>query len=173
MNLQILRKFKKEIPPVPHSIWRKPLHFIAFGFGTGALPIAPGTFGTLIAIPFYLLLAPLPLTLYLFIVSLLTLGSVLLCERVEKELTVHDHPGMCVDEIIGYLVTMIGAPHGTIWVVLGFLLFRFFDICKPWPIHYIDKNVQGGLGVILDDALAGVYSFLILQLIFLLSRFWV
>ena len=91
MNLTSLKKLKKNIPPVPHSIWRNPLHFIAFGFGTGALPFAPGTFGTLIAIPFYLLLEPLPLPLYIFVVFLITLGSIFLCDRVEKELEVHDH----------------------------------------------------------------------------------
>src|SRR5579863_8580674 len=100
MNLTCLFKpYQKTIPPVPATVWRKPLHFIAFGFGAGALPWAPGTFGTLIAIPLYLALARLPLSLYVILTLLISLGAVFLCDRVEKELQVHDHPGMCVDEI--------------------------------------------------------------------------
>lgn len=170
MNLNSLKKFKKTIPPLPASIWRNPLHFIAFGFGTGTLPFAPGTFGTLIAIPFYLLLEPLPLSLYLGLVFLLTLGAIVLSNHVENALKIHDHPGMCVDEIIGYLITMIHAPQGLIWVLVGFLCFRLFDIWKPWPIRQIDQSISGGLGVILDDALAGLYSMLCLQLIAFISQ---
>ncbi len=166
MNLDALKKFKKNIPPVPASVWRNPLHFIAFGFGAGTLPFAPGTFGTLIAIPFYLLLEPLPLILYVSVVFLITLGSIVLCDRVEKEMAVHDHPGMCVDELVGYLIAMIHAPHGPMWVLLGFLLFRLFDIWKPWPIRQVDRGVGGGFGVILDDALAGLYSFIGIQIIY-------
>lgn len=171
MKKNALQKFRKTIPPVPASVWRNPWHFIAFGFGSGTLPVAPGTFGTLMAIPFYLLLQDLPLPLYLGLVFLLAWGATVLCDRVEKELSVHDHPGMCVDEIIGYLITMIHAPRGLLWLVLGFLLFRLFDIWKPWPIRQVDQQVSGGFGVILDDALAGLYSFLGIQLIyFILNR---
>ena len=165
MNLSFFKKFKKTIPPLPQTIWRKPLHFIAFGFGTGTLPLAPGTFGTLIAIPLYLVLRPLPLPIYMTLVFFLTLGAMVLCQKLEKEMLVHDHPGMCIDEIIGYLITMINAPRGFFWVALGFALFRFFDIFKPWPIRDIDERVAGGIGVILDDALAGLYSMIIIQLI--------
>lgn len=160
-----LKRLKKNIPPIPKSMWRNPLHFIAFGFGTGALPFAPGTFGTLIAIPFYLLLAPLSLPLYIGIVVLITLGSIYLSHQVAKEIDVHDHPGMCLDEIVGFLVTMINAPLGLFWILLGFLLFRFFDIVKPPPIRWVDTQVHGGLGIILDDVLAGIYSMLIIQFV--------
>ncbi|EKD54346.1 MAG: Phosphatidylglycerophosphatase A [uncultured bacterium] len=153
------------VPPIPDSIWQKPSHFIAFGFGSGAIPIAPGTFGTLMAIPFYLLLKPLPPLFYLMVVVLVTLGSMWLCHRVSKEIAVHDHQGMCLDEIVGYLVTMIYVPFGITWMALGFILFRFFDIFKPWPISYLDKHIHGGIGIILDDVFAGIYSFLILQLL--------
>jgi phosphatidylglycerophosphatase A len=141
------------------------LHFIAFGFGSGAMPIAPGTFGTLVAIPFYLAICTLPLWIYIIIVAAVTMGSMWLCERVSREIHTHDHQGMCLDEIVGYLVTMIGAPLGFIWILSGFLLFRLFDIWKPWPIGYVDKHVHGGIGMILDDVLAGIYSLLILKIL--------
>ncbi len=151
--------------PVPRSVWEKPSHFIAFGFGSGAVPFAPGTFGTLMAIPFYLLMRPLSLSMYLFLVILITIASMWLCDKVSKEIKVHDHSGMCLDEIVGFLVTMIGAPHGVIWILLGFALFRLFDIWKPWPIRYLDEQVKGGVGVILDDVVAGIFSFIVLQLL--------
>ncbi len=165
MKTDSLKQFKKTIPPIPASVWQKPAHFIAFGFGAGTLPVAPGTFGTLMALPFYFMLKPLPLPLYLGLVLLLTIGAMVLTHRVEKELEVHDHPGMCLDEIIGYLIAMILAPQGFFWVLLGFLLFRLFDIWKPWPIRLVDLQVGGGFGVILDDALAGLYTVIGIQVI--------
>lgn len=153
------------VPPIPSSIWQNPWHFIAFGFGSGAIPVAPGTFGTLIAVPFYLVLQHLSFLLYFIIVMIIMIGSMWLCDRVSREIDLHDHQGMCLDEIVGYLVTMIGAPHGLPWILIGFGLFRLFDIWKPWPIAYLDEHVHGGIGMILDDVLAGVYSLLILQII--------
>lgn len=152
------------VPPIPDSMWQKLSHFIAFGFGAGAMPLAPGTFATLIAIPFYLALQSLPFLTYLVMLLIIIVGSMVLSHRVEKEINVHDHQGMCLDEIVGYLVTMTAVPIGWTWVILGFILFRIFDIWKPWPIHFIDEKVSGGVGVILDDVLAGIYSCLILQL---------
>ena len=154
-----------EAPPAPASVWQKPTHFIAFGFGSGALPYAPGTFGTLMAIPFYLAFQTLPTSAYFWIVVAITIGSMWLCDRVSKEIGVHDHQGMCLDEIVGYLVTMIHAPHGFLWIVTGFILFRIFDIWKPWPIQLVDDKVHGGIGIILDDVLAGIYSFIIIQIL--------
>ncbi len=153
------------VPDIPHSVWQKPSHFIAFGFGAGALPFAPGTFGTLIAIPFYLTLQSLSVTTYLLILSSLVIGSIALCQKVSQEIHIEDHQGMCLDEIIGYLVTLINAPRGFIWMALGFLFFRLFDIWKPWPIRWVDHTIHGGLGMILDDVLAGIVSFILLQLL--------
>ena len=153
------------IPPTPNSVWQNPLHFVAFGFGVGTIPFAPGTFGTLIAIPFYLLMHPLSWFTYLIITTLVTLASIWICHRATLDIKIHDHPGMCLDEIIGYLITMFAAPTGWIWVITGFLLFRLFDIWKPWPIRQIDAKVSGGLGIILDDVLAGIMSCLALQCI--------
>lgn len=151
--------------PVPRSVWQKPSHFIAFGFGSGTIPFAPGTFGTLMAIPFYLALSTFSHTTYLFLLIFFTLTSMWLCDKVSKEIHFDDHSGMCLDEIIGFLITMFHAPNGFTWIILGFLLFRLFDIWKPWPIHLIDEKMEGGIGAILDDVLAGIYSFIIIQLL--------
>ncbi len=153
------------VPPIPASIWQNPWHFIAFGFGSGAMPVAPGTFGTLIGIPFYLAICDLPLSVYLIIVIAVIIASSWLCNRVSQDIHIHDHQGMCIDEIVGYLVTMTGAPHGWMWIILGFALFRIFDIWKPWPINYADEHVSGGFGMIFDDVLAGIYSILCLKLL--------
>lgn len=150
--------------PLPNSIWRNPVHLLAFGLGSGAMPFAPGTFGTLLAIPLFLLMQPLPLWLYLLITLMLALLGIWLCGRTARELGVHDHSGIVWDEIVGYLITMIAVPAQWPWVLAGFLLFRLFDILKPWPIGWADRRVQGGLGIMLDDVLAALYALLILQL---------
>ena len=154
---------------IPKSIWRNPIHFLAFGFGSGALPVAPGTFGTLAAIPIYLLMEPLTLWLYLAVVVVITALGVWLCHVTSRDLGVHDHPGIVWDEIAGYLITMIAAPTGWLWVLLGFILFRIFDIIKPWPIGWADRQVSGGLGIMLDDVLAAAYAWLLLQVIYIFT----
>jgi phosphatidylglycerophosphatase A len=143
--------------------WRRLVHFLAFGFGAGYLPKAPGTFGTLVAIPLYLLMQPLAGWLYAAIVLALFGAGVWICAQTERDLGVHDHPGIVWDEIVGFLITMFLAPSGWVWIVLGFLLFRIFDIWKPWPIRQIERRIRGGLGNMLDDALAAVYAFVVLQ----------
>lgn len=142
---------------------RKPVHFLAFGFGIGRLPKAPGTFGTLVGIPVYLLLQPLSPLLYGSVVLALFVFGVWLCQETERDLGVHDHPGIVWDEIVGYQITMFMAPAGWIWIFAGFILFRIFDIWKPFPIRQIERRIQGGLGNMLDDALAGLYSLAALQ----------
>lgn len=154
---------KKIIPTA--TVWTNPIHFAAFGFGSGTLPLAPGTWGTLMAIPFYLLLRDLSLGWYVaFLVAAIIVG-VWLCEVTENYLGTHDYKGIVWDEFCGYWLTMLAAPRGWQWVMLGFLLFRLFDIWKPWPVNWVDKHVPGGLGVMVDDLVAGVYAFLFLQLI--------
>jgi phosphatidylglycerophosphatase A len=153
------------IPPIPATVWRNPLHFIAFGFGTGSIPFAPGTFGTLIAIPFYLAMQSLSVWTYLAITLLAILGSIWICDKTSRDIGIEDHQGMCLDEVVGFLVTMFCAPIGWKWILAGFLLFRLFDIWKPWPIHIVDAQVKGGFGMILDDVMAGIYSCLVLQVL--------
>jgi len=153
----------------PASVWRNPVHFFAFGFGSGASPYAPGTIGTLVAIPLYLLMMHLSLWVYLILVVVIVVVGIWLCDVTSRDLGVHDHSGIVWDEIAGYLITMAAAPQGIGWILIGFILFRFFDILKPWPISRIDKQVQGGWGIMLDDILAGIFSWLTLQAAFLLS----
>lgn len=150
--------------PLPSSIWRNPVHFLAFGFGSGAMPFAPGTFGTLVAIPVFLLFSGLTLWLYLLLTAVMLLLGIWLCHVTAHDLGVHDHSGIVWDEIVGYLITMIAAPPTWQTIVLGFVLFRIFDILKPWPIGWVDKRVQGGLGIMLDDVLAGIFAALVLQM---------
>ncbi|MDQ2694867.1 MAG: phosphatidylglycerophosphatase A [Pseudomonadota bacterium] len=145
------------------DVWRNPVHFLAFGFGAGLAPRAPGTAGTMAAIPLYLCLAPLPLMPYLLITALLFAVGVYVCDRTSRDLGVHDHGGIVWDEIVGFLVTMAALPAQWPWIVAGFVLFRAFDIVKPWPIRWVDRRVTGGFGIMADDLLAGVYAWLALQ----------
>ncbi len=145
-----------------------PAHLAAVGFGSGLLPKAPGTFGTLAAIPLYLLCTSvLQLSLWQY-VAVLVLASVLgiyFCASASKAMGVHDHGAIVWDEIVGYGITMIAAPQGWLWVCVGFVLFRFFDIVKPGPIGWLDKNTHGGFGIMVDDILAGFFAFVSLQLL--------
>jgi phosphatidylglycerophosphatase A len=152
------------MPPVTAFKWSNPVHLLAFGFGSGRIPFAPGTFGTLIGIPAFLFLSKLSLWQYLLITLLMFLFGIWLCQQAARDLGVHDHPGIVWDEIVGYLITMMVAPEGGLWILVGFGLFRFFDILKPWPIRTIDKKIEGGLGIMLDDVLAGIYAAFILHL---------
>ena len=151
--------------PVPASFLLNPVHFIALGFGSGLIPKAPGTFGTLAAIPLYLLLKDFSLSFYLASVVFVCLLGIYACFYTSTALKVHDHPAIVVDEIAGYLITMIASPFSWHWVIAGFILFRFFDILKPWPISWIDKHVHGGSGIMLDDILAGIFAFFVLQVL--------
>ena len=149
------------------DLLRNPIHWLAFGFGSGLSPVAPGTFGTLVAIPIYLLLSDVSLWLYLTVTLVMFAVGIYLCGKTSADLGVEDHPGIVWDEIVGYLVTMIAVPTGFVWIVIGFVLFRFFDILKPWPIGYIDRHVKGGTGIMIDDILAGVYGLIVIQLLML------
>lgn len=151
----------------PASVWRNPVHFVAFGFGSGAAPFAPGTFGTLAAIPFYLLLQYLPLGSYLLVLVVAFVVGCWLCEITSRDIGVHDHGGIVWDEFVGFWITMIAAPPGWLWIVIGFALFRLFDILKPWPIRWVDKQVHGGFGIMLDDVLAGLFALAALQLLYI------
>ena len=150
---------------IPGLNLKNPVHLLAFGFGSGVAPKAPGTWGTLAAVPFFLLMQDLPLLAYLAVVLVTTVVGVWLCDVTAKDLGVHDHPGIVWDEFVGLFITMIAAPSGWLWLVIGFVLFRLLDILKPWPIRAIDQGVDGGLGIMLDDVLAGVMAMLCLQLL--------
>ena len=153
-----------QIHNLTYRVWHNPVYFTAFGFGAGLAPVAPGTFGTLAAIPLYLLivwfLSPLS---YVIILLLAFLCGVWICDKVSSEMGVGDYGGIVFDEIVGYLLTMWAVPLGLPWLIGGFLLFRLFDIWKPFPISWVDKHIKGGLGIMLDDVLAAIPACLILH----------
>lgn len=155
----------KHTPVSASQILRHPVHCLAFGFGSGLSPKAPGTAGTVLAIPLYLLMAQCPPTLYLALVIAAFLLGIYLCGRTARDLGVHDHSGIVWDEFVGFWIAMFMAPPGWLWIILGFALFRLFDIWKPWPIRLLDKSVHGGLGIMLDDVLAGVYAWAVLHIV--------
>lgn len=142
-----------------------PNHLFAFGFGSGLVPKAPGTFGTLAAVPIFWLIQDLSWPLYLSWLVITFVLGVYWCERSSKALGVHDHGGIVWDEFVGYWITMFMAPKGILWMLVGFVLFRLFDIVKPWPIRWLDRHVEGGFGIMVDDVLAGVFACVALQLL--------
>lgn len=147
------------------KVFQNPSWFIAFGFGSGLIPKAPGTWGTLAAIPVYLLFANTPWYCYLIATIAAFILGVFVANNVSKELGEHDYQGIVWDEVVGYLLTMFLAPPGFIWIIVGFILFRIFDIWKPQPIRWVDKQVHGGLGIMLDDVLAAIPAWIIMQLL--------
>lgn len=150
------------------TVLTDPVHFLAFGFGAGLAPVAPGTWGTLVAVPIWLGLAVLDMPLRVAAVVVVCLAGFWLCGESARRLGEHDHPGIVWDEIAGYLLTMLAAPAGWIWIVAGFCLFRLFDIWKPWPIRELDRGLSGGIGIMMDDLVAGVFA----AAVMLVARYW-
>ena len=149
--------------PIPPSVWRNPVHFLAFGFGSGVIPKGPGTAGTLVAMLIYIALPPLGMLLQLVLIVTSFLLGVWICGRTAADLGVHDHGGIVWDEFVGYWITMFMAPQAWFWPLIGFALFRVLDIFKPWPIKWVDRRIEGGLGIMLDDVLAGIMAALCIQ----------
>jgi phosphatidylglycerophosphatase A len=143
---------------IPPKLLVNPVHFLALGFGSGLAPFAPGTFGTLAAIPLYWLLAQLALPYYLAIVLFAFGIGVYLCGYTSAALGEHDHSGIVWDEFVGFWITMIAVPSSWQWILAGFVLFRLFDIVKPWPVKIADEKMKGGFGIMFDDVLAGLYA---------------
>jgi len=137
---------------LPNAAWLKdPGHFLALGGGSGLAPRAPGTFGSLVGVGVYALMAALPLPLYLGLSALLFAVGIPLCARTARALGVHDHPAIVWDEVAAMPVALLSAGGDWRWMVLGFALFRLFDIWKPGPIRWADRRLHGGLGIMLDD----------------------
>ncbi len=155
---------KTEQPRVPVTLLRNPLHLLSLGLGSGLSPKMPGTVGTVVGVGLYLMLPLSNWQLYLGIVAIAFVLGVFLCGYTAKALDVHDHPGIVWDEIVGYWITMLMVPATWVWIGVGFLLFRLFDIWKPWPISLADKHVSGGFGIMLDDLIAALFSLLIIQI---------
>lgn len=154
--------------PLPKPNLRNPIHLLAFGLGSGTAPKAPGTFGTFAALPFwFFLLQSLPAIPYLAITLLSFIIGVWLCQKTSDDLGVHDHGGIVWDEWVGVWITLFMLPSGTeydwIWLVAGVTAFRFFDIIKPWPIKWLDQKVDGGFGIMIDDVIAGIFAWCVIQ----------
>lgn len=147
------------------KVWQDPSYFVAFGFGSGLMPFAPGTWGTLAAMPVYLLLVGSSWPIYLLCTMAAFGLGIAVSNKVSSDLNVHDYSGIVWDEVVGYLLTMFLVPLSFVWMVVGFFLFRLFDIWKPYPIRLVDKSVSGGLGIMLDDVLAAIPAWGILQLL--------
>lgn len=141
----------------------RPEHWLAYGFGAGLSPTAPGTLGTLVAIPLYLLLAQLPSMLYLGAVAVAIAVGIWACGKVAAEIGEDDPQAIVWDEVVGFLVAMAAAPVVSLsWIIIGFLLFRLFDIYKPWPVSWAQERFRGGLGIVADDLIAGAMAWVVL-----------
>jgi phosphatidylglycerophosphatase A len=149
--------------PTPGFLIAHPAHFVALGFGTGLSPVVPGTFGTLLAIPLFALLAQGLTTLGVAaaIVAFFVLG-IWACGRTGRDLGVPDHGAMTWDEVVAFLAVQLFAPQGAWWTLGAFVAFRFFDMAKPPPIRHVERALKGGLGVMADDAIAAFYTLLVL-----------
>ncbi len=147
-----------------------PVRWLALGFGAGLSPVAPGTAGSLVGIVVYLPLSALPTPWYVVTVTAAFAIGVPICAQAARNLGDHDHPSIVWDEIVGFLVAMTALPRDWTWVLGAFVLFRVFDIIKPWPIRRIDAHIKGGLGIMLDDLAAGLAALTILHLALHLSK---
>ncbi|NNF17499.1 MAG: phosphatidylglycerophosphatase A [Gammaproteobacteria bacterium] len=155
----------KNAPVRAALIFKNPVMFLAFGGGSGLAPKAPGTAGTVVAIPIAIMLSPLSFLHEVVIISVMFLVGVGLCNYATGKLGVHDHSGIVWDEIVGYLIAVLFVPHSWIWWLTGFVLFRFFDIVKPWPIRELDHRISGGFGIMLDDVVAGIFAAIVLAIL--------
>jgi phosphatidylglycerophosphatase A len=131
---------------------------LAFGLGTGLSPWAPGTVGTALAVPLAWLMFDWPMSWRIAAVALAVIGGIFVCGQSAKRLGLHDHPAIVLDEIAAFLALSLTLPRHAAWFASAFILFRFFDIAKPWPIREMDHSLGGGLGIMLDDLMAALYA---------------
>ena len=163
---------KKPPVKVPVMLLMNPVCFLAFVGGVGLLRKAPGTISSIIGVILYLtVLQHVPIRAYVLTILIGFLAGITICQYTYKKLQSHDHPAIGWDEVIGMWITLIGmrAEPTWAWAVLGFILFRIFDIYKPYPINYLDRHLKGGLGIMLDDVVAGVYACICLHIIIAVS----
>ena len=164
--MPLKKNAKNAFRPPAELILRTPEHLLAFALGAGLAPVAPGTFGTLAAVPLWLALQWLPVGAYLGVLLVLFAFGCWVCGTSARLLGVHDYGGIVFDEVVGYLVTcvpllpalgLVQVPRWPWWLA-AFVLFRLFDIWKPWPIRWLDARVHGGFGIMIDDVLAAIYA---------------
>jgi phosphatidylglycerophosphatase A len=149
------------VRPTLAFVLRHPAHLLAFGLGSGLVRPAPGTAGTLLALPIFWFVHPrVADATFLGMIAVLFLVGIWACGRTGRTLGVPDHSGMVLDEIVAFLLVLFMLPATPAWQAVGFLLFRLFDIYKPPPIRHLDRSLKGGLGVMLDDLVAAFYALL-------------
>lgn len=144
--------------PEPRFILTHPVHLLSFGFGTGLSPKAPGTVGTLVGFPLYMVISPFPAGIQAVILVILFVIGIRLCDITGRAVGEVDHSGIVWDEIVCFAMVLVVTPIEPLWWLLAFVAFRFFDIVKPWPASWIDNNVKTGFGVMADDLVAAIYA---------------
>lgn len=164
-GIHILSNQRQPTLPSWGLLWSHPLHCLSFGLGTGLSPKAPGTVGTLLGFPLYWLLLSLSLAQQWLVLSILFLLGIWCCEFTGRALGVSDHGAIVWDEVVAMAAVLLTVPTNVYWGVAAFVLFRLFDIWKPFPIGWVDRRVKGGFGVMLDDVLAAVMAIVLLQLV--------
>ena len=151
--------------PTWRFILSRPAYFIAFGFGAGLAPVAPGTVGTLLAFPLYWLFFPQVGAIeFLVLILVLFILGVWACDTAGRALGVSDYGGMVWDETVAFLLVLFLVPATLYWQAAAFLLFRLFDILKPPPIRHYDQTLKSGFGVMLDDLIAAFYTLVVLAI---------
>jgi len=158
-------------PPSLARLLADPASLLAFGFGAGLAPRAPGTAGTLVGVLVYWPASLLPAPAYAAVAAAAFAVGIGLCGRTARKLGAEDPPGIVWDEVAGFLVAMIAVPRAWPWVIAGFVLFRLFDVWKPWPVSLADARVKGGLGIMLDDLVAALYTLACLHLAQYLAQY--
>jgi len=154
------------------TLWQRLVHFLAYGFGTGLSPIAPGTVGSLVGVLLVWLMAPLAAPLYAALTMILFFLGIFICGQTARDLGAKDPGAIVFDEIVGFLVAMYLVPTTWPWLLGGFLVYRLFDIWKPWPIGAVEEKFGLGTAIMMDDVVAGLYTLALLHMTkLLLERF--
>jgi len=156
--------------PSAKQTFSDPVYFLALGFGSGLSKKAPGTCGSLVALLLYVPLSLLPFWAYIAFVCVAFLLGIYICDGAARKINIKDPGAIVWDEFVGMWITFILVPEGWYFLIAGFLLFRLFDIAKPWPVNYLDRQISGGLGIMVDDVAAGLYAFASLQLLAYAAR---
>lgn len=154
------------------DLMSSPASFCAFGFGSGLAPVAPGTFGTLPGLLIAVAISPVPWWGQWLLIFAAFVVGIRFCDIATARLGTHDHGAIVWDEIVGILITLAAVPLSLGALIVGFLLFRFFDVLKPWPIGWVDRKVDGGFGIMVDDVIAGIFAGVCLYLATLLVPSW-
>ena len=158
-------KLKRSHTTGVRALGKDPEAWLAVGLGTGLAPYAPGTWGAVLGLPLAWFLHLRGPVVYATVTIAIVLVGIRLCGHTARRLGVHDHPGINFDEIAGQLVACAMAGLDWRWFLVAFLLFRFFDILKPWPIRWLDRHLRGGLGIMVDDVAAGAAAGLLVWLL--------